>query len=866
MGLLGLVSEHTHEVMAMAWLIGLALLLTGVTKEPSILTVRRASKPPSVDGCPNDVAWRRTEALPLHHKLGGGTTKVSTIAKMCFDANRLFVLFVCDEPQPSKMRRFVRRHDGEVWTDDCVEVFLAPDPDEPTAYYHLVVNSLAVVRDEFWRDGKDDPSWDSHAQVAVRIESNRWVVEIAIPFASFNRTPIVSDIWRVNFARQRYTVEPAELSTWRPCQQSFHEPERFGALRLEGVTTLPVVRNKAKQTIEQQAVEVWKKLERWRMQLPAKPQTEVGRQVLGLIAEWRQRLRPSLDLTGWWRQLRVAKRLLPRWEAMAMRAQLSEQLRQPYALFALSPMTKLRPEEMPTGKPLSPQNPVTLFAARGEGESVQIAVTALEQPLRNVKVSVTPLVGPKGTLIFPELKLVGYVPVQKPTPGGFGVAGRYPDPLLPLRPFDVPQGEHRCVWLTVWVPQKIEADSYEGAIIVEPENAPNLTVPVRLRVFAVDLPKQSFLKTCVLIWDYKAKQVYGDAWTPERSRRFYEQCLRYRFTPPPPLPWDEVFVRRPDGTWAANWDEFDRVVETWMAKGATAFSIGGILHWGVKLPPENERDDVAVKLRFLGEHLRQKGWSERFYFYVFDEPSTAQFANIEALCRFVHDHAPNLNILLTAGYGATGPFRTHAPTPEGAAYRVLANFINIWVPHIDCFDEPFLRERKKAGDQVWMYVCISTVGKTYPDIWRIDWTGTAHRAIGWWLWRYGCDGFLYWCVNYWTDDKGKPFDLFANPTAYPGGNGDGFLFYPDPQRGDPLPSVRAEIFRDGIEDYDLLCLLQTKVTKAQKLADLKRQKWLQRAQALLRADDLILAPNKFVDNPVAYEQRHRQLLEVLEEL
>jgi hypothetical protein len=866
MGLLGLVSEHTHEVMAMAWLIGLALLLTGVTKEPSILTVRRASKPPSVDGCPNDVAWRRTEALPLHHKLGGGTTKVSTIAKMCFDANRLFILFVCDEPQPSKMRRFVRRHDGEVWTDDCVEVFLAPDPDEPTAYYHLVVNSLAIVRDEFWRDDKDDPSWDSHAQVAVRIESNRWVVEIAIPFASFNRTPIVSDIWRVNFARQRYTVEPAELSTWRPCQQSFHEPERFGALRLEGVTTLPVVRRNAKQTIEQQAAEVRKKLERWRMRLPEKPQTEVGRQVLGLIAEWRQRLRPSLDLTGWWRQLRVAKRLLPRWEAMAMRAQLSEQLRQPYALFALSPMTKLRPEEMPTGKPLSPQNPVTLLAARGEGESVQIAVTALEQPLRNVKVSVTPLVGPKGTLIFPELKLVGYVPVQKPTPGGFGIAGRYPDPLLPLRPFDVPQGEHRCVWLTVWVPQKIEADSYEGAIIVEPENAPNLTVPVRLRVFAVDLPKQSFLKTCVLIWDYKAKQVYGDAWTPERSRRFYEQCLRYRFTPPPPLPWDEVFVRRPDGTWAANWDEFDRVVETWMAKGATAFSIGGILHWGTKLPPENERDDVAVKLRFLGEHLRQKGWSERFYFYVFDEPSTAQFANIEALCRFVHEHAPNLNILLTAGYGATGPFRTHAPTPEGAAYRVLANFINIWVPHIDCFDEPFLRERKKAGDQVWMYVCISTVGKTYPDIWRIDWTGTAHRAIGWWLWRYGCDGFLYWCVNYWTDDKGKPFDLFANPTAYPGGNGDGFLFYPDPQRGDPLPSVRAEIFRDGIEDYDLLCLLQTKVTKAQKLADLKRQKWLQRAQALLRADDLILAPNKFVDNPVAYEQRHRQLLEVLEEL
>jgi hypothetical protein len=180
---------------------------------------------------------------------------------------------------------------------------------------------------------------------------------------------------------------------------------------------------------------------------------------------------------------------------------------------------------------------------------------------------------------------------------------------------------------------------------------------------------------------------------------------------PTALALGQSFVKQLDGTWVAKWDEFDREVEGWMSKGATTFSIGGILRWGTKLPPENEREDVAVKLKLLGEHLKRKGWSERFYFYVFDEPSTAEFADIEALCRFVHQHAPNLNILLTAGYGATGAFRSHAPTPEGAAYRALPGFINIWVPHIDCFDEPFLRERRKLGDQVWMYVCISTSAK-----------------------------------------------------------------------------------------------------------------------------------------------------------
>lgn len=843
------------------WVIGLALLLTGAGWTQSI--AHKVERPPTIDGYPDDAAWQRAEAFPLHHRLGGGTPGAATVTKVCFGTDHLFVLFLCDEPQPNRIRRLVRQRDGEVWTDDCVEVFLAPDADEPGAYYHLVVNTLAVVRDEFWQEGKDDPSWDSRAQVAVRVESNRWIAEIAVPFASFNRVPIVGDTWRANFARERYTFEPGEFLTWQPCQRGFHEPERFGALRLEGVSALPAVRRETLQILLRQVAEIRRKLGRWRKQLPAQPKTEVGKQFLTLFGEWQQRLRSSPDLTNWWRQVRMAQQLSPQWEAMAMRAQLVERLRQPYALFSLSPMTKLRPEEIPMGEPLGNKNPITLFAARGEGESIQIAVTALTQSLKNVKVSMTQLIGPKGSLIFPDLRLVGYVPVQKPTPGGFGVAGRYPDPLLPLRPFDVPRGEHRSLWLTVWVPQGVEPGDYEGVLIVEPENAPKLTVPVRLRIFAVTLPAQSFLKTCVLIWDYKAKQVYGDAWTPERSRRFYEQCLRYRFTPPPPLPWDSVFVRRPDGTWVANWDEFDREVEAWMAKGATAFSITGILRWGTKPPPEDERTEVATKLRLLGEHLKQRGWSERFYFYVFDEPPTAEFVNIEALCRFVHEHAPNLNILLTAGYGATGAFRSHAPTPEGATYRSLANFINIWVPHIDCFDEPFLRERKKAGDQVWMYVCISTVGKTYPDIWRIDWTGTAHRAIGWWLWRYGCDGFLYWCVNFWTDDEGKPFDLFANPMAYPGGNGDGFLFYPDPQRGDPIPSVRAEIFRDGIEDYDLLCLLREKVEKMQKRADPKWRKWLERAQALLRADKLILAFDKFVDDPTAYERQHRELLETL---
>ncbi|MFA0744664.1 MAG: hypothetical protein LASZOEIN_001459 [Candidatus Fervidibacter sp.] len=847
-----------------ALLIGLSVsLLTGIASAQQIVV--RSPQAPVLDGVPDEPAWSKATVFNLPHRLGNGKTQVGTIVKMTFHSDRLFVLFVCEEPNPKAMKRTVRRRDGEVWRDDCVEVFLAPDPNEPSSYYHIIVNSLGIIRDEFWQDGKDDVGWDSGAKVATRVEDDRWVAEIAIPLERLNRMPVFSETWKVNFARQRYSVEPPELSTWQPCRTSFHEPENFGTVTFDGINALPSVRKLSASIVQSEANKLMKTLRQWRVQLPTAPKTETGKEVARLLTSWQQKLSEQ-NLSSLWRQVRTLDRQLPTLSAIVARAKLAERSKRPYAVFAVSPMLKLRPEQIPESEPLGEKSVVSLFAAKGEGESLQIIIAALETDLEGVKVGVTPLVGPKGSVVLPEVRLVGYVPVQKPTPGGFGVPGNYPDPLLPIRTFNVQRNKCQSVWLTVWVPHGAVAGTYEGAIIVEPKNAAKLNVPIRLRVYDVTLPVQSHLKTCVLIWDYKARQVYGDAWTPERSRRFYELCLRYRFTPPPPLPWDKVFIKQPDGTWVAKWDEFDREVEGWMSKGATAFSIGGILRWGTKLPPENEREDVAAKLKLLGEHLKRKGWSERFYFYVFDEPSTAEFADIEALCRFVHQHAPNLNILLTAGYGATGAFRSHAPTPEGAAYRALAGFINIWVPHIDCFDEPFLRERRKLGDQVWMYVCISTVGKTYPDIWRIDWTGVSHRAIGWWLWRYGCEGFLYWCVNYWTDDKGKPFDLFANPVAYPGGNGDGFLFYPDSQRGDPIPSVRAGIFRDAIEDYDLLTMLHGVVThlKADRKFAQKLAKPLSEAEKVLDASNLIVAVNKFVDDPRPYEQRHKRILELLE--
>jgi hypothetical protein len=47
-----------------------------------------------------------------------------------------------------------------------------------------------------------------------------------------------------------------------------------------------------------------------------------------------------------------------------------------------------------------------------------------------------------------------------------------------------------------------------------------------------------------------------------------------------------------------------------------------------------------------------------------------------------------------------------------------------------------------------------------------------------------------------------------NTFTFGGYNGDGLLIYPGPNCT-PLPSLRLEVVRDGIEDYELLVLLET---------------------------------------------------------
>ena len=120
-----------------------------------------------------------------------------------------------------------------------------------------------------------------------------------------------------------------------------------------------------------------------------------------------------------------------------------------------------------------------------------------------------------------------------------------------------------------------------------------------------------------------------------------------------------------------------------------------------------------------------------------------------------------------------------------------------------------MAEQEAQGDEVWWYVCWEP-GYPFCNMY-VNENGINHVALFWQQYMCGVDGFLYWCVNYWTyvDD---PWTDMATVQGWLSDSvyGDGSLLYPGKKVGieGPVASLRLECIRNGLEDVELLKLAE----------------------------------------------------------
>ena len=829
---------------------------------------------PRLDGELSDSCWADDRAIRgfVRHD-GQGTAREDTRAWLAYDDQCLYVAFSCPFPAGSVLKQDADKRDGDTWYDDSIEVFVDPWH-EHTAYFQLAVNCKGVVRDSRGQD----VSWDSDARARVKRGEDAWCVEVSIPFRSLQLTLACRETWGINLVRNDRVN--GETVTWS--LGGFHQPGRFGNVALAPHLTPFILSHVRQRSAELEAARARIREEVAGVGLsPA-----VAPKVHALLAEAAggiAELGAAGRTGGGGRQVSVAElRGLLRSVQDALKHARAAAVTQLFAadastgegrfsvVIARSLQKVLR--EGSVGDGLLARG-VVLEAARDEVESFQLVLIPGGKPLTGVTVEAGPLRGPGGTVPV-EWCRVGYVETGPPRRYHTEHVGWWPDILLPPGPVDLDPGRRQPVWFRVSVPPDAASGSYSGEVVLRGQGHA-VTVPVELRVRGFRLPRPGSLPCAfglygsVLSEWYYGRKPYQSVMPLEAYARWCEFLGRYRLTP---KNLANDYHRPPAEGREEDGPDLSCLRETVGKLAPDYYPPYSFCMF--RLPcPSDVRDgttkvDPKVWVRSIAQRrraYRDLGLPSTAYIYGIDEPHEKAYPFVASVYRLVREVAPDFPIMQTVNQNI----------PED-----LVGLVDIWCPLSARLwsGRDFYKRRIAAGETVWSYICCGPV-PPHANFF-IDEPAIDHRMVFWQARQAGATGVLYWCVCYWRGLPGPPSGKPHFPDVpvrvgedlgtYKnfGVNGDGVLVWPGPNMT-PYPSVRLEVVRDGIEDYEYLALLARCVSRCQALAPAARppQALLRQAEALCQVPATISRSfTEYTKDPSVLLARRRRVGDAIEKL
>ncbi|MEN6643038.1 MAG: sugar-binding protein [Armatimonadia bacterium] len=203
---------------------------------PPLVQVGRTPTPPRLDGKLDDACWAKAAVItPFLLNTGTSLPTQQTVGRLCWDDRALYMAFECAEralvPETQQLhllRQTVTEHDGNVFGDDSLEIFLRPGGMGP--YYQLAANMLGTRYESRAMDASFNGPWETAASSG----RDAWILEVAIPFASFGASAKPGDHWTFNVCRNQHPL--GESSTWCGLQGAYHAPEQFGTMILAETT------------------------------------------------------------------------------------------------------------------------------------------------------------------------------------------------------------------------------------------------------------------------------------------------------------------------------------------------------------------------------------------------------------------------------------------------------------------------------------------------------------------------------------------------------------------------------------------------------------------------------------------------------
>jgi len=213
--------------------------------------------------------------------------------------------------------------------------------------------------------------------------------------------------------------------------------------------------------------------------------------------------------------------------------------------------------------------------------------------------------------------------------------------------------------------------------------------------------------------------------------------------------------------------------------------------WHVPAEDPSYKEFLECFIPELLQVLKTEEILENCYFHISDEPSESHLKHYEYASSLIKPLLGDCHILDAL---------SHLEFYEKGLVS----------DPVCCNDliEPFIESNVK---NVWAYYCCAQREKVSNRFMSMP--SYRNRIIGLQLYKYGIEGFLHWGFNFYYSQYSiyeiNPFINSSSDGIF--SSGDPFSVYPG--KNGPLPSLRALVFREGLEDIKLCRLLEKKIGK-----------------------------------------------------
>ncbi len=322
--------------------------------------------------------------------------------------------------------------------------------------------------------------------------------------------------------------------------------------------------------------------------------------------------------------------------------------------------------------------------------------------------------------------------------------GSYPDPLLSAGPFSIAPQSRAPLWITFKIPKDCPPGEYAGTLTITPKEHAATVLPVRLTVWDFALTDETHLHTLTWLSGDVLSKWYGLDGTPDSKRKTAEALETYQeFLLDHRLgPGGDAANHVPVGTGGQfDFRMVDATLQRLMDRGMNAFIMGTApnLSRAKQTHCTAEFTQQFTKmLRAYSDHLREKGWLNKAYVYVYDEAPKSAWPEVKEIDQAIHAAVPETRILQCLN------------EPEGV--RELTGFADVFDVYVSQYHKAGVAQSQMKGAEVWLSVCAYPMD--HPNFF-MEYPLLDLRVCPWICWKYQANGFEYWSANSWGTNAQK---------------------------------------------------------------------------------------------------------------